>query len=67
MSKETEKVIDTKVVLKTAAEEKRVIKFTDRVKLKVIKKTKHYKLGQEINPHRVFAEELIKNKIAKAV
>lgn len=62
MSKEA---VNSKELVKELAKEGRKIRFNDRVECEVIKATKHYKLGQVIEPHRVFAEELIKNKIAK--
>jgi hypothetical protein len=69
MSKEVkqDKVIDAKSMLKEAGFKKRKIKFNDRVDLVVLKDTKFYRENQRISPHRVIAEELIKNKIAKEV
>lgn len=71
MSEEIQKTegsgVDSKKMLKDLANEKRKIKFNDRVNVEVIKKTKHYRKGQKLNPHRTFAEELIKKKIAKEV
>jgi hypothetical protein len=43
------------------------IKYNDRVKLKVVKDTNFYKAGQVINPHRVIAEQLVKDKIAEII
>lgn len=71
MSTEEKKVegseLDSKAMLKSLANQRRKIKFNDRMSVEVIKKTKHYRKGQVLNPHRTFAEELIKNKIAKEV
>lgn len=61
------KKVDSKKLLKKLGEEGRKIKLNDRVKLEVVKKTEFYKLGQIIEPHRVFAEQLIKDGIAKEV
>lgn len=64
MSKEVNGV-NSKDMLKKAAKEQRKIKLNDRVKLEIVKATKHYREGQIIEPHRVFAEQLINDKIAK--
>ena len=63
-SKSTDVGMDVKGVLKKAGQEKRKIFRNDRVSLKIVKSTKHYKEGQIITPHRVMAEDLIRNKIA---
>ena len=66
----TDKVVtevNTKKMLKDLATEGRKIKFNDRQKLEIIKDSGFYKKGQVIEPHRTFAETLIKDKIAKAV
>lgn len=65
--KEGEKGYDAKAMLAKANEDKRVIKYSDRVALKVIKKTRHYRVGQLINPHPLVAEQLLKNKVAEKV
>jgi hypothetical protein len=67
MSKEEVKGYDPKAMLAKANEEKKVIRYADRVALKVVKATKHYKLGQLISPHPLVAEQLIKNKVAEKV
>jgi len=54
-------------MLKDAAQEKRKIFRKDRMKLEVITATAFYKKGQIIEPHIVMGEQLIKDKIAKAV
>lgn len=59
--------VDSKKLLKNLASEKRVIKFNDRIELEIVKDTRFYKKGQIIKPHRVFGEELVKNRIAKEV
>ena len=75
MSEETKKAettkggasVDSKAMLKKAAQEKRKVKYGERMTIEIIKETKHYKKGQIIAPHTVWAEELIKEKIAKKV
>jgi hypothetical protein len=42
-----------------------VIKFTERKEVEVIKATKHYNVGDVLNPHIVKAEALITQGIAK--
>lgn len=44
-----------------------IIRYKDRLKVEIIAETKHYKVGQVINPHKVMGEALIKQGIAKAV
>ena len=50
--------------VKQAAKDKRIVRRTDRVRLKVVKANKFYKVGQIIRPHVVYAEQLITDKIA---
>ena len=59
--------MDAKKMLKDAAQQKRKIFRKDRMKLEVITATDFYKKGQIIEPHVVMGEQLIKDKIAKAV
>lgn len=54
-------------MLKANAEKKRKIKYNDRMEVEILFDTKHYKAGQIIAPHRVVAEQLVKEKIAKVV
>ena len=44
-----------------------VIRFADRVKIRLVKDTKYQKAGKEYAPHRVKADWLVKNKIAEYV
>ena len=75
MSQETKKTeaaqgelsVDAKKILKRAAADKRKVKYGERMELEVLKDTKHYKKGQLIAPHTIFAEALIEQKIAKKV
>jgi len=71
MSETTEnkamKTMDAKAMLKRNANEKRKIKYGERMKVEIIADTKYYKKGQIHNPHVVMAEQLIKDKIAKEV
>ena len=62
-----EKGMNAKEMIETNSEKKTVIRYGDRKKVEIISKTKHYKIGQVISPHVIMAEQLIKDKIAKAV
>lgn len=42
-----------------------IIKYGDRKRVEIVKKTKHYVVGQVINPHKIMGEALIKQGIAK--
>jgi len=42
-----------------------IIRYADRKKVEIIKATKHYHVGQIINPHKIMGEALIKQGIAK--
>lgn len=59
--------VDSKKLLKELASEGRKIKLNDRVKLEILKNHSFYKKGQVIEPHRTWAEKLLKDKIAKEV
>jgi hypothetical protein len=60
--------MDSKEMIDTNAKKQTKIRYNDRVDLEIISdKTKHYKKGQLISPHRVMAEQLVKDKIAKAI
>lgn len=59
--------MDAKGMIEENAKEKTVIRYGDRMKLKIITNTKHYKEGQIINPHTVMAKQLIKDGIAQEV
>jgi hypothetical protein len=62
-----EKNVDQKENLKELGKSKRKIKYGERKQVEIIKSTKHYKVGKIINPHVVMAENLIKQKVAKAI
>jgi hypothetical protein len=53
--------------LKELAEKKVKVRFSERLKLEILKDTKYYKKGQIINPHVTIGNELVKLKIAKKV
>lgn len=57
---------DSKAMLAENGKKKTVIRYADRVKLKVIQETRHYKEGQIITPHKVMGEALVKQGIAEA-
>lgn len=42
-----------------------IIKYGERKKVEIVKATKHYSVGQVINPHKIMGEALIKQGIAK--
>jgi hypothetical protein len=42
-----------------------IIKYADRKRVEIVKATKHYHVGQVINPHKIMGEALIKQGIAK--
>jgi hypothetical protein len=41
------------------------IRYNDRMQVEVVKNTKHYNVGDVLNPHKVKAEALIEQGIAK--
>jgi hypothetical protein len=59
--------VDSKKMLKELAEKKVKVRFSERLKLEILKDTKYYKKGQIITPHVTFGNELVKLKIAKKV
>lgn len=68
MAKETEEKegsFSSKEMLTENAAKKTVIRYADRVQLEIVKATRHYKFGDKIAPHKVMAEALIKQGIAK--
>jgi len=70
MAKEENKEATTfssKAMLLENAEKGTKVKYNDRLKVEIIKATKHYKVGKEITPHKVKALALIKAGIAKEV
>jgi hypothetical protein len=67
MAKVENESFDAKAMLAKANENKTKIRYADRVELKVIKDTKHYRAGKLITPHKLVANELISLGIAKAV
>lgn len=69
MAKENQEVatFNAKAMLLANAEKGTKIKYTDRLKVEIVKATKHYKVGMIITPHKVKAEALVKAGIAKKV
>lgn len=55
--------VDSKKFLKNQVGKK--MKYNDRMKVEIIKETTQYKKGDIINPHSLWAKELIGLKIAK--
>lgn len=64
-SKAATKKMDAKGMLKEHGEKGTKIFFRERKQLEVIVDTKFYKKGQRIKPHKVMADQLIKDGIAK--
>lgn len=56
---------NAKAMLLENGKKKTIIRYADRVKLKVTQATRHYKEGQIITPHKVMAEALVKQGIAE--
>jgi len=72
MSNETTKKdrlasINSKKMLKELADKKVVVKRNERLKVEIVKDTKHYKKGQVVTPHVTFGKELVKQGLAKEV
>lgn len=44
-----------------------IIKYADRLKVEVVKETKHYKVGDILSPHKIKGLALIQAGIAKEV
>lgn len=65
MAKEEVKGFDSKAMLTKNAEKQTVIRYADRKKVEIIVATRHYKLGQIVSPHKVMAEALIEQGVAK--
>lgn len=63
----TELGMNSKAMIEENAKNKTVIRYGDRVPCEIIVDTRHYKKGQLIEPHKVMADQLIKDKIAKKV
>lgn len=57
---------DSKAMIEKHAKAETIIRYSDRVQVEIIKSTKHYHIGQLINPHKIMGEELIAQGIAKA-
>lgn len=56
---------DAKAMIAKHAKAETVIKYAERKQVEIVKATKHYKVGQVINPHKIMGEELIAQGIAK--
>lgn len=68
VKKEEEKeAVKIKEMLTENAKNNTKIKYNDRLKVEIVKETKHYKEGQIITPHRTIALFLIEKGIAKEV
>lgn len=58
---------DAKAMISENAENKTVIKYADRVKVRLLKDTVYQKAGKVYAPHRIKAEALIKQGLAEKV
>jgi hypothetical protein len=61
-----EATFSSKKMLAKHAKAKTKIRYADRKKVEIVQNTKHYNIGDVINPHKIVAEELIGSGIAKA-
>lgn len=58
---------DAKKMIEENTEKKTKVKFTDRVKVRLLKDTVYQKAGKEYSPHKVKAEALVNQGIAEYV
>ena len=58
---------DAKKMIEENTENKTKVKFTDRVKVRLLKDTVYQKAGKVYSPHRVKAEALVAQEIAEYV
>jgi len=58
---------DAKAMIAENSEKKTVIKYADRVKVKLLKNTVYQKAGKVYSPHRIKAEAMIKQGLAEKV
>lgn len=59
--------VDAKAMLAKNGKEQTVIRYTDRIKVRLLKDTKYMKAGKEYSPSKTKALWLIENKIAEEV
>jgi hypothetical protein len=57
--------VDSKAYLLKHGKAGTKVKFTERKEVEIIKATKFYAVGDILNPHITWADELIESKIAK--
>jgi len=58
---------DAKEMISKNAEAKTVIRYKDRVKVRLLKDTTYQKAGKEYSPHKIKAEALVNQKLAEYV
>lgn len=58
---------DADKMLKDNGEKKTVIKYNERVQVRLLKDTTYQKKGKVYSPHKVKAEALVEQKIAEYV
>lgn len=69
MAKVEERVafFSSKQMIAENAKKETVIKYADRLEVEIVKATKHYSVGDIINPHLIKGKALISQGIAKEV
>jgi len=69
MAKETQKSevasFSSRAMLLENAKKGTKIFYSDRLKVEIVKETRHYKVGMVLSPHKVKGEALINQGIAK--
>lgn len=58
-------VFNSNAMIERHAKAETVVSYNDRKKVEIIKSTQFYTVGQVINPHKIMADELILQGIAK--
>jgi len=71
MAKEEKKVegvgFDAKAMIAKNSEAKTVIKYADRLEIRLLKDTTYQKAGKVYSPHKIKAEAMVKQGIAEFV
>lgn len=61
------KSFDAKAMIAEHAAKGTKVKYAERLPVEIVAETKHYKVGDKINPHKIMGQALIDQGIAKAV
>ncbi|HWZ03030.1 MAG TPA: hypothetical protein VNX40_05415 [Mucilaginibacter sp.] len=69
MAEEKQKLaaFDSKAMIEEHAAAGTKIKYNERKEVEIVKETAHYKVGQKVKPHKIMADALVKQGIAKEV